>query len=267
MAASKGTWIGGTVFAALALGAGAWFLAVQPQSAAAADLRSQTDEVESQNAILGAQIEALQLQSTKLSDYESQLDALRVQIPTTAQASEFLRQLNAIAAAHAVTITGVLPGTAEVFAPAVVAAPSPAPTPTEGSTADSGTDTEGGTADTDSTPAPSMVPDGFAAIPVAISVLGSYDNTLAFLSDLQVTNPRLFLVTGLTALAQREADAGGGRPATAVGDQELQVTGYLYVLPDTAATPAPDPTEPTAPAPGLPAPVPGKNPLVPITGQ
>ncbi len=265
MAASKGTWIGGTALAAAVLGAGAWFLAIQPQSAEAADLRSQAEQVDSQNAVLGVQIDALKSQSEKLPDYQAQLETLRVQIPATAQLSEYLRQLNAIAAAHAVTITGVVPGTAEVFAPAVVAAPAPTPSESpdsedSGATADP---TESGSPPESATP---LVPDGFATIPLAITVVGSYDNTLAFLNDLQVTTPRLFLVSGLAALSQREADASGGRPATALGDQELQVTGYLYVLADTTGASVPTP-DPTAPAPALPAPVPGKNPLVPIAGQ
>ncbi len=276
MAANKGTWIGGAAFIAVAIGAGTWFLGVSPQAADAADLRAQTEQVRSQNDLLELQIASLESESEKLPEYEAELAVIRTQIPTTAQLSEYLRQVNAMAAAHAVFLTNIAPATGQAFVPALVAAPAPAPTETAGAT-----DTESGEATDEETPtapaAPSgpRVPDGFAAIPFSLTVLGTYDNTLAFINDLQTVSPRLFLVSALTATALKETEASGGRPATAPGDQELVITGYLYVLPDPAAgsqAPAPEPTDPSAtptptPTPALPAPVPGKNPLIPIAGE
>ena len=100
---------------------------------------------------------------------------------------------------------------------------------------------------------------------MSVTVIGSYDNTLAFLSDLQTATPRLFLVSGFSATGQQDAAASGGKPKTSVGDQQLVITGFLYVLPDTnaAAAPAATPT----PTPALPGAVPGKNPLTPVGGK
>jgi len=104
-----------------------------------------------------------------------------------------------------------------------------------------------------------------AAIPISITVVGTYDDTLAFLNDVQTATPRLLLVSGIQGTSQKDAPASGGRPATKIGDQELVITGFLYALPDpTAAISTPSPT---ATAPALPAPVTGKNPLVPAAGK
>ena len=98
-----------------------------------------------------------------------------------------------------------------------------------------------------------------------MTAVGTYDATSAFLSDLQNGTQRLFLVSSLQGTSQDDAEASGGKPATGVGDLEVIVTGYLYVLPDSLGTAAV--TDPGAPAPTLPGAVPGKNPLVPIPGR
>ena len=108
-------------------------------------------------------------------------------------------------------------------------------------------------------------PTGFTAIPISITALGTYDNTLAFLNDLQNSTQRLFLVTGFTSTSQDQADASSGKPATAPGDQELIITGYAYALPDGLAVP--ETVDPAAAPPVLPGAVPGKNPLLPVPGR
>jgi hypothetical protein len=269
MAAKKGTWIGGTLFVAAVIGAGTWFGAVHPTLAAAASLRAETDQVNQSNAVLQTKVKKLAADYKNLPQYKQQLEALRVQVPTTAQLSDYVRQVQQIAAARTVVVTNISPGTAATFtvpAPAAApAAPAATASPTATPSPDASSTTATGVAGTSSAAAASQVPAGMADITVAITVLGSYDNTLAFLNDLQTATPRLFLVTSLQATAQKEAAAGGGKPATHVGDQELVITGLLYVLPDPTSTTAGP--APTTTAPALPAPVPGKNPLVPTAGK
>lgn len=272
MAAKKGTWIGGTLFLATVIGAATWFGAVHPTLSAAASLRAQTDQVNQSNTVLQTKVKKLAADFQNLPQYKQQLEALRVQVPTTAQLTDYLRQVQQIATARSVTVTNIAPGAPQIFTVAAAPAAVPTPVPTSGAGATpSATPTAAVDASgTGAVPAPaaaaaSPVPAGMADIPVSMTVLGSYDNTLAFLSDLQTATPRLFLVGGIRATAQKDAAAGGGKPATHVGDQELVITGMLYVLPDAAAVasaPAPTPT-----APALPAPVPGKNPLVPAAGK
>jgi Tfp pilus assembly protein PilO len=273
MAAKKGTWIGGTVFAAAVIGAATWFGVVSPTLSAAAGLRAQTDQVNQSNDVLQTKVQKLAAEYKKLPDYKQQLDTLRIQVPTTAQLSDYVRQVQQVATAHSVVVTTINPGAAKAVTLAQSAAPAPASTPTDtASPTDTSTPAPTATSATDATgtgttsaPAASGVPVGMAAIPMSFTVVGTYDNTLAFLSDVQTATARLFLVTGIQGTSQKDAQASSGRPATKVGDQELVVTGFLYVLPDpTAVAPTPAPTT-TAPA--LPAPVPGKNPLVPVAGK
>ncbi len=275
MAAKKGTWIGGTVFAAVVIGAATWFGAVSPTLSAAADLRAQTDQVSQSNDLLQTKVKKLAADFQNLPRYKQQLDALRVQIPTTAELSEFVRQVQQIATGHSVVVTSLAPGAAvavtlaQPAAPPAAATPSadPSATPTASPspTASASSAPVAGTGSTASgSSAASGVPAGMAAVPVSMTVIGTYDNTLAFLNDLQTATPRLMLVSGIAGTAQKDAAAGGGKPATRAGDQELVITGDLFALPDPTAAVSPTPAT-TAPA--LPAAVPGKNPLVPVAGK
>ncbi|BDO42335.1 hypothetical protein [Cellulomonas sp. NTE-D12] len=272
--AKKGSWIGATVFGSVVIVVASWFLAINPTLSAASDVRAQTVQVKSQNDALALKVAKLKADFAKLDDYKKQLGEVRKQIPSTAQLSDYLRQLDTIAAAHAVTVTTVTPGTptavvaktpavpAATPTPAASGSATPAPTaPADGSSAGgAATGTATGTA---SGTAASGIPAGFTSIPMSVTVLGSYDNTLAFLSDLQTATPRLFLVSGFTGTGQQDSPASGGKPKTSVGDQELVVSGFLFALPDTAAAATPAPTA----TPALPGAVPGKNPLNPVGGK
>lgn len=260
--AKKSTWIGGTLVLALLLVAASWFLAISPVLASTSEVRDQTAQTEAQNIQLGKQVTQLKADFEKLPEYKAELAALQVKIPTDAMLTDYLRQLDTIAVAHAVTLTSIAPNVPQAVVPATPETPAPEPSPST---------TESTTAETDTTaaapkpPAAPAVPAGFTAIQFSITVLGTYDNTQAFLADLQNATPRLFLVSGITGTGQDVADASGGKPATAVGDQELVITGFTYVLPDALGVPAP--VDPNAAPPALPGAVPGKNPLVPVDGR
>ena len=101
------------------------------------------------------------------------------------------------------------------------------------------------------------------AIPTSIRVLGTYDQVRTFLGTVQTGLPRIFLVTGLDGSAQKAAEASAGRPATAAGDLELNITGYLWALPDTTAVDASagGTTDGEAPAP---MPQGSRNPCAPL---
>lgn len=262
--AKKSTWVGGTVFVAVLILVAAWFLAVSPTMAAAADLRAQADQAQQQNELLEIQVAKLKADFEKLPEYKAELAAIQTQIPTDAKLADYLRQLDQIAVAHSVTLTAISPSvpTPVVIeaAPVEAAAVDPATTPPA-----EGAATDPAAAPVAAAPVGPVAPAGFMSIGFSITALGTFDNTQAFLYDLQRSTPRLFLVTGVTGTSQGEQPASGGKPATQVGDQEIVITGVTYMLPDMLAVPAP--VDPAAPAPSLPGAVPGKNPLVPITGH
>jgi hypothetical protein len=258
--AKKSTWIGGTVVGVVLIMVAAWFLAVSPALASAADLHSQAETTRQQNDILQAQVNKLASEFKKLPEYQAQLAAIKAQMPSDPKLADFLRHLDAIAVAHGVTVLTVTPTPPVAVSLAVVptapaaAAAQPSAAPTAGP-APTAAPAAGGTATT--------TPAGFKSIGFSMEVQGTYDATVAFVYDLQNAMPDMFLVSGLSGQGLDKVDGSNGHPASAVGDQDLTITGLTYVLPDAAGA-APAPTaSPSAAAPALPAPN-GRDPLVPI---
>ncbi len=254
--AKKSTWIGGTVFIGLVIAAAAWFFAISPTMAAASEIRAEAENTRQQNELLELRVTQLKADFERLPEFKAELASIQQQIPTDAMLSEYLRQLDAIAVAHSVTLTAVTPSIPQSVVLAVPAVTAPVAEPTEPGEESAEVAAE------PVAPAGANGPTGFTAIPLSVTALGTYDNTIAFLHDLQNSTQRLFLVTGFVGTAQSQQDASSGRPATAVGDQELVITGYTYALPDALAVPAV--ADPAAVPPALPGAVPGKNPLVPV---
>ena len=241
------SWITGTAVLAVALLVGAWFLFIAPVREATAETTAEAVSQDDRNAIEEKRIATLKAQFADIETYRTQLAELRQEIPATPRQGEFQSQIAAIAATYSVTIVSltVTPST-EV----VVAAPAAA-TPTDDSTDDEAA----------AAPAAANLFTGFYQMPITIEVVGTYQNVLSFMGDLQAVNPRTFLVTGLSATGLKDGEASGGLPATAVGDLNLVISGQMYVLTDPSAT-----VELADPAIPLPVPAPEKNPLVPVTG-
>lgn len=279
----KSTWIGGTVFVAVVMLALTWFLLASPTLSTASDTRAQADTVRQQNVALQQKVDQLKQQFTHLADYKKQLAELQTGIPTAADQSAYLRQLDTLATNAKVTLVSITPQAAQsvtfaagsratttgggVSTEAPAATPSPSPSPsasaTDGGTATSGTGT--------AAPAGPQAPAGLASLPMTIEVVGPYANVLSFIDTLQHT-PRLFLVSALKGEAQEEKPAAGAKPATSVGDLDVVVTGFAFVLPQEqipatpTGKPTPAPSATATAAPVLPKPGPSKNPLVPVEG-
>ncbi len=257
MRSSKASpWVIGTAVLVAALLAASWFLLVSPAFAQAAETNTTAEQVEADNALREQRISILAEQFANIETYRSELATLRASVPTDDDLAAYLRELTAAAEAHAVTLLSVTPSTPAAF---VVAAPEPAATPAaEGATgaADDAAATQ------PAATAPSAVADGTVSIPLTLSVVGTFDNVRAFLATLQTGTQRLLVVESVSGASQPDAAAGGGRPATTLGDLEIMVSGALFVLPDDATTvPAPTEEAPEVPLPAAPE---GKNPLVPL---
>lgn len=283
--AKKSTWIAGAAAVAVAILVATWFLAVSPKIDSVRATNAQTESTREKNRSLEAQVAKLRDDFKKLPDYKAQIDALRLQIPTTAQLADYLRQVDGIAAETKVTVTSVsaqppqavIPSAAgaggsvstEVPAPSASATPAPSSAPSATPTPAASTPAASAPAASGSgsaaAAATSTAPPGFVALPLKIVVVGTWDGTTSFIDRLQNGTQRLFLAATVAGVSQEKSPAEKGRPATAEGDQELTVTGFAYVLTPATSTPAATPS-PTA-TPALPAAVPGKNPLVPYGGK
>ncbi len=257
------TWIWGAVVIALLIVAAAWFALLSPVRSSTADLRLQTEALQSANEQKEVRIARLAKEAEGLDTLKADLASLRSQVPADAAMAEYLRELQAVADAHSVTIVSISPAEPTVFAPA--GPETTTQTSVEGAgvpdTANDGSADAGGTTATaPATTAPTTgAPAGMVAIPVAFDVVGTYADALAFLDTLQQQTHRLALVTAVAGVGLEDAEASGGRPASSVGDVELTLTGTVFVLPDVPVPAAGADVD--APLPGE---VPGKNPLIPI---
>lgn len=273
-------WVGGAAVVAIVIAGGAWFGVVAPTLSDAEEQRRAAADQREHNDMLQIALNQLKADAANLETDKANLAALRTRIPTTGDLAELTRQLQSAATATGVTITVLAPGTPT---PVVVATPE-APAPADGSEEDAGngdgTDSSvasaevDGTADDGSTPpaGASTGIDGLVSIPLSVTTVGTYAQTIAFIEAVQQTMTRLFVVSQLTAVSLEEEGAAGGRPATSFGDLETTLTGVVLTLRDgTGATSTPSGEtstgEPT-PTPSAPVqlPVPGdqRNPFAPV---
>jgi len=261
MGVKTSTWVLGAAFLAVVVLAGSWFLAISPTLATAQETRAEAQSVEDRNDLLRFDLATLKKQYENLDESKAEMATLRVQIPTAAELADYAREIAGLAEARGATITTVTVGTPlDVVPAAPTAAPVPVvEAPAEGAATESeptdGVATDGAATD-GAVPAQAVgaAPiEGFVAVPIDITALGTTANVMAFLDDLQQSSARLFLVTALNGTGQAVTEASGGRPATALGDLELRITGYIYVLKDTTATTTPEGGADAAPEP-LPVP-------------
>jgi Tfp pilus assembly protein PilO len=249
MSATKSTpWIVGTALVSFAILAISWFLAISPVLATAADSRAQSQQQQDQNAVLAQKNTKLAEQFTHLDEYKATIATIRVQIPLQAEETAINRELAGIAVTSGVTLTDVNVTVPQPFVPVagkVAAAPAAVP----------GAATPAGATGTAANPASagSGAPAGFYAIPMSITLVGTYDQATAFLASFQTGTQRLFLATSINAVTQQAAGASAGRPALAAGDLEMTVAGYAYVLLGSGDATAQKPAA-TAVAPVLPVP-------------
>lgn len=261
MAAKTTTWVGGTVFAAVAVLAASWVFAISPQLAAADAAHAEQSSVEDHNAKLQSDLKKLKAQYENLGKYKGDIAALETQIPATAKLTDYLREVDSATSAAGAFVVSVKPGTpvsvtGAAAAAAAAAPPSAKPSATPSASPSAGAGGAAAAAAAAATPAGTAASsaasvDGFVAIPVDITLLGSAQKVTDALDRLQNSSSRLFLVTALSGKGTDAKPASEGRPATAKGDLELTISGYAYVLsgpPSDSPTPAPSGGSTAAPA-------------------
>lgn len=252
MAATRTTWVGGTVFGAVVALAGGWVLGISPLLDAAAESDTQRVEVEAQNAVLQGKIVQLKAQFENLDQFKAEVQALEVQIPPTADLADYLREMSTLAEAQGAFIVSVKPGVplsvsdaAESAASAAASTTAPAATPEPTATEDATASEEATEPTVTAAPTAPAIP-GFVAIPVDINLLGSVANVANAMTALQTSSTRLFVITSITGKGTDAAEASEGKPATNEGDLDLTITGYIYVVQAPAVAPVPE--DETAPA-------------------
>lgn len=229
MGSPRVAWIAGSALVALLVAAAAWFLALSPALSAVAETRDETEAAQMQNDIQRTKLATLEKQFAELDTYRAELAAIQKQIPAEDAEPALLREIHAVAAEAGVTVLQfTVTEEPSLFFAAEQAA-------TETATADGSEESAEGT----DAEAPVGV-NGFVRIPVDITVIGAYPSAVSMVAGLQERLDRLFLVTGLSAEGQDEAEAANGKPAVREGDVEMVISGYVYVLQEDAAAPEPE---------------------------
>lgn len=240
-------WVGGLVFGVVVLLGAGWILLIAPALDEVYATVDQTEQAQARNDSLTAQNATLKRQFADISSLRSDLSDLQEQVPPTPDLDDFLRAVGDTATEHEVFIVSVTPSAASSFTQlltdAAVNSVNAGVTPATTETAEAAEAPAEGEAAADGTAAAPATSSAMA-ISVTIEMVGPYQNTLDMLSELQADDSRLLLVTAIDAAGTKESPATGGRPATARGDLNITVTGYILVQPGTNQ----DPVEQEAPA-------------------
>lgn len=248
---------------------GTWFFAVSPRLDAAAETLAQAEEVQSRNELLDMQVIKLRADFQRLDEYREALVEIQREIPPVADLDRVVAEIHAAAVETGSFVVKLSPGvpTVVTIASPVVAEPAAVPGVEDGTEAPAGADDAAAVDPAEPVPPQGPIQiEGFVAVPIDVTVVGPYANTMAFLERMQTGLTRLYLVTALIGVRQQTADATGGRPPTTDGDLELAISGYVYVLTndllESVASSATDPGDEPAPMPGS-----DRNPFIPLVSS
>lgn len=198
MRSRTSTWVTGAGLVALVLAAAAWLLLYQPRLDSIAAMDEERATAEEQNARLRTEIAVLAADFERLPELHAELDGLRTQFPAAIDLPDFTRGLSDLAESTGAQVRSVTVGSSQLVgaAPDLPAAPDGTEPP--------------------ALPAP---PAGLHAVPVTLSVAGTFEQAQQFASALQGADQRLFL---LSRLSWTHADQDGR--------ETFSINGHTYVL-------------------------------------
>jgi Tfp pilus assembly protein PilO len=230
-------WIAGSAIvmaAAVALG---WLLGAAPLLEAAKAAGEARDAAQAQNAAYSQELAALKDQFAGIGQLETDLAALREELPMTADQPGYLESLSANAQRHNVTLTSITMADAVAYAPTAAEVPvEPAPAADAEVTDDAAVTADAAVPVIEGAGVPVTSPlvtaENFVSIPVTLALEGGYGNVLDFVDSVQ-KGTRLSAVTAFSTskdgVEAVEGETAG--PDTVTGT----VTLFIYVLLDPAA--------------------------------
>lgn len=192
-----------------------FFLGVQPHLAQAAADHTQQTSVDATNRTTAAELARLRDRSRSLPELKAELAKLTASVPSSASMSSFYGAVDRIAAGAGVKVSAITTSDAVAYAPPASGASA---TPAASATAEPAAEA--------TTPAsdPAISGKNFSAIPVSVSVDGSFDQALAFVGGLQ-DGARLFLVSTVSSSATQDSTDQDANASTT-----WTFGGYVYVL-------------------------------------
>lgn len=190
----------GSAFVSLVIFAIGWMIGIQPQLNKISTANNQRNVVVAQNAKDELLLANLKADYQNIDVMRSDLLHLRASVPTQAEISSFVTELNSIANNHEVTVKSITVNDAKPYTP----------------------NTGGGSSEsTGAITDPRITASNFIVVPVQFSVAGNYSKILQFVRSVQ-TGQRLFLISNFGSTGSTKSEAQGKVDST--------VGGYMYVL-------------------------------------
>ena len=208
-------WVIGAVCAMVGIVVMGWFVGISPELAAVASTNQNRIIIMNQNRVSEMLLARLKQDYLGIDALKTRIASLQVAVPTSAQLSTFVTELNLLAARHRVTIKAIAISDAQPY--------TTPPVPPVG---------------TNSVKAPvltnpKITPTNFVVIPIQISITGAFGEVLDFVHEVQV-GPRLFLVATLSSKTSTISTSGVAsvKKTTKVGPATVDSTvgGFVYVL-------------------------------------
>lgn len=185
---TTGLWAAGAGVLAVLLVVATYFLVIAPKRSEAADLKAQRVTVEQTNAEIQQRTAQLRSQFATLGEKREQLAAIESELPSAADVPALIHQVSGYAATSGVSLDQITPGAPQAY-----------------------TDSTSGTGKA-ATPA-----SGIVAIPLTITVSGSFAQVELYVKNLQVDMTRHFSITGLTVASDQTSKTAGAVSATLAG--------------------------------------------------
>ncbi|PZF14211.1 hypothetical protein [Curtobacterium sp. MCLR17_034] len=216
-----------------------FFLGVQPHLAQAASDRTDQVSVDATNRTTAAELARLKDRAKSLPAMKAELAELTTSVPSSANMSSFYGAVDSVAARAGVKVSAITTSDAVAYTAPVAASTAAGTDDSSASATDEATDEAPDEATAVSTGAatapvtdPAISAANFSAIPVSVSVDGSFDRALSFVGGMQ-DGARLFLVTTVSSSISQDSTDPAAAAATT-----WTFGGYVYVLTadsDTAA--------------------------------
>lgn len=227
------------VVAMVVVAVAGFFLGVQPHLAQAASDRTDQVTVDATNRTTAAELARLKDRAKSLPAMKAELAELTTSVPSSANMSSFYGAVDGVAARAGVKVSAITTSDAVAYTAPVAASTAAGTEDSSASATDEATDEatpEPTAASTGAATAPVTDPAisaaNFSAIPVSVSVDGSFDQALSFVGGMQ-DGARLFLVTTVSSSISQDSTDPAAAAATT-----WTFGGYVYVLTagsDTAA--------------------------------
>lgn len=204
-----------------------FFLGVQPHLAQAASDRTDQVSVDATNRTTAAELARLKDRAKSLPAMKAELAELTTSVPSSANMSSFYGAVDGVAARAGVKVSAITTSDALAYT-APVAASTAVGTEDSSASAPGEATPEPTAASTGAATAPVTDPAisaaNFSAIPVSVSVDGSFDQALSFVGGMQ-DGARLFLVTTVSSSISQDSTDPAAAAATT-----WTFGGYVYVL-------------------------------------